>query len=201
MDTAKIFWSGRSQAVRLPKEFRFEGSEVRIRREGRKVVLEPIEDDWAWLDRLHALGPVDDEFVAAVLDRPKAEDFPDKDIFDGLMTFRGPIFSRFRYTSSRDCSISAITEHELYYGALRQSAPEKYLQRLATLRFEVLDFDREDARRASEIRARLASLGTPIGPLDALIAGQALARDLTLVTHNTREFERVAELRLEDWES
>jgi antitoxin VapB len=52
MQKAKLFWSGRSQAVRLPKEFRFEGTEVRIRRHGNKVILEPIADDWAWLDAL-----------------------------------------------------------------------------------------------------------------------------------------------------
>jgi antitoxin VapB len=62
--TAKLFRSGRSQAVRLPKEFRFEGDEVRIRREGRRVVLEPMEvkpstDDWAWLDELRAQLPDD----------------------------------------------------------------------------------------------------------------------------------------------
>lgn len=46
-DTARIFWNGRSQAVRLPKRFRFEGTEVRIRREGRAVILEPLdEDEW-----------------------------------------------------------------------------------------------------------------------------------------------------------
>ena len=45
--TAKVFWSGRSQAVRLPKEFRFDAGEVRIRREGERVILEPLaDDDW-----------------------------------------------------------------------------------------------------------------------------------------------------------
>ena len=57
MDTAKVFWSGRSQAVRLPKEFRVDGDEVRIRRHGASVILEPIATDWAWLDALS--GPVD----------------------------------------------------------------------------------------------------------------------------------------------
>lgn len=51
------------------------------------------------------------------------------------------------------------------------------------------------------LRAELASAGTPIGPYDVLIAGQALSRDMTLVTRNPREFQRVPELRLEDWES
>lgn len=71
MDPAKLFWSGRSQAVRLPKEYRLEGTEVRIRRQGRAIVLEPVvhdRDEWAWLDRIK--GPLDEEFVRAALDRP-----------------------------------------------------------------------------------------------------------------------------------
>lgn len=63
----------------------------------------------------------------------------------------------------------------------------------------VLDFDEDDAKAAAEIRAELAQRGTPIGPYDVLIAGQALVRGLTLVTANTREFSRVAELKLVDW--
>lgn len=52
-DIAKVFWSGRSQAVRLPKEFRFDGDAVRIRKEGDAVILEPIvEDEWASFPRL-----------------------------------------------------------------------------------------------------------------------------------------------------
>lgn len=64
METAKVFWSGRSQAVRLPKEFRFEGEEVRIRRHGAAVILEPIPRDWVWLDAL--AGQVDADFQGAV---------------------------------------------------------------------------------------------------------------------------------------
>ncbi|WP_214472252.1 type II toxin-antitoxin system VapB family antitoxin [Mesorhizobium sp. dw_380] len=67
MDKAKVFWSGRSQAVRLPKEYRFEAGEVSIRRQGRTVILEPLAQDWDWLDRL--VGPLDDDFVEAVLER------------------------------------------------------------------------------------------------------------------------------------
>lgn len=63
MDTAKLFWSGRSQAVRLPKEFRIEGTEVRIRRHGNAVILEPMTADWSWLDAL--AGPLDADFVEA----------------------------------------------------------------------------------------------------------------------------------------
>ncbi len=63
----------------------------------------------------------------------------------------------------------------------------------------MLDLDREDARAAGEIRAALARQGTPIGPYDVLIAGQAKARALTLVTGNLAEFQRVEGLRIEDW--
>lgn len=64
MDTAELFWSGRSQAVRLPKEFRFEGGAVRIRCEGKAVILEPIAQDWAWLD--DNLGPFDQGMIDAI---------------------------------------------------------------------------------------------------------------------------------------
>lgn len=70
-----------------------------------------------------------------------------------------------------------------------------------SLKFPVLDFDRDDARQAGVIRAELSTRGMPIGPYDVLIAGQAVARDLTLVTRNTREFSRVPGLRLADWEA
>jgi len=60
---AKVFWSGRSQAVRLPKEFRFEGEEVIIRRQGNAVVLEPVSEEWAWLKKMP--GYVDADFEAA----------------------------------------------------------------------------------------------------------------------------------------
>jgi tRNA(fMet)-specific endonuclease VapC len=67
------------------------------------------------------------------------------------------------------------------------------------LLLEVVEFDREDGRRAGEIRAALANAGTPIGPYDALIAGQLVARELTLVTANVEEFRRVGGLVVEDW--
>lgn len=65
----------------------------------------------------------------------------------------------------------------------------------------MLDFNAEDARQAGEIRIALARKGTPIGLYDVLIAGQARARDMVLVTHNTREFARVDGLRIEDWQT
>ncbi|MFM0515428.1 antitoxin [Paraburkholderia sp. RL17-373-BIF-A] len=75
MQNAKLFKSGRSQAVRLPKEFRFEGTEVRIRRHGAAVILEPVADDWAWLDALS--GGIDADFKAAVQEHPGEQHRPE----------------------------------------------------------------------------------------------------------------------------
>jgi antitoxin VapB len=74
MDKAKLFWSGRSQAVRLPKEYRFPGEEVRIRRHGAAVVLEPLADDWGWLDEI--AGKVDDDFAEATHEQPESQSRP-----------------------------------------------------------------------------------------------------------------------------
>lgn len=98
-----------------------------------------------------------------------------------------------------DFGLSAIVFHELFYGAFKSQRVTANLERVEELRFETIEFDREDARSAGEIRAQLAKAGLPIGPYDVLIAGQARARDLTLVTHNVREFQRVAGLRMESW--
>ncbi|MCC6539331.1 MAG: AbrB/MazE/SpoVT family DNA-binding domain-containing protein [Bryobacterales bacterium] len=75
-DTAKVFWSGRSQAVRLPMEFRFEGQEVRIRRQGASVILEPIPRDWSWLD---ALQPLDEDAADAALEKQAEQSRPELD--------------------------------------------------------------------------------------------------------------------------
>jgi tRNA(fMet)-specific endonuclease VapC len=99
-----------------------------------------------------------------------------------------------------DVGISAIVAHELYYGAYKSQRIARNVALVDSLQFEVLEFDQEDARQAGEIRALLALRGSPIGPYDVLIAGQAKARKLTLVTRNTAEFARVHDLRIEDWE-
>ena len=68
MDTAKIFWSGRSQAVRLPKDFRFDAEKVRIRRHGNAVILEPVMEDWVWLDAV--VGKLDEDFLSGASEQP-----------------------------------------------------------------------------------------------------------------------------------
>ena len=80
-DTAKLFWSGRSQAVRLPKEFRMDGDEVRIRRQGAAVVLEPIASGWEWLDAI--AGKFSDDFCAGGREQPELRRRPGlDDIFE-----------------------------------------------------------------------------------------------------------------------
>lgn len=98
-----------------------------------------------------------------------------------------------------DVGVSAVVMHELYFGAFKSQRRDRNLALVDALRFEVLPFDTEDARNAGEIRASLAARGTPIGAYDLLIAGQARARGLTLITRNTREFERVPGLSTENW--
>ncbi|WP_085035590.1 type II toxin-antitoxin system VapC family toxin [Ensifer aridi] len=97
--------------------------------------------------------------------------------------------------------ISAIVAHELYFGAHKSAKVAYNLEtvRLLLADFPLLEFDRNDAFVAGEIRATLAVKGTPIGPYDALIAGQAKARGLTLVTNNVGEFQRVDGLSIDDW--
>jgi tRNA(fMet)-specific endonuclease VapC len=126
----------------------------------------------------------------------------DADAVIGLLNSRpANLGRRARRESPRDVAISAIVAHELYYGAFKSRRAAENLARVEALHFEVIEFDKEDARQAGEIRALLAARGTLVGSLDVLIAGQAVARNITLVTHNTGEFGRVPRLRIEDWEA
>lgn len=111
------------------------------------------------------------------------------------------LLARIEATEPAVLAISSIVAYELYFGAYRSRKVEFNLETLRLLFADlaILDLDREDARAAGEIGAALARRGTPIGPYDLLIAGQARARDLTLVTNNLSEFSRVEGLKVEDW--
>ena len=111
-----------------------------------------------------------------------------------------PLVRRVRERHPSEIAISSIVAHELYYGAFKSRRVERNVNLVDALRFEVIELDREDARQSGKIRAALALAGRPIGPYDILIAGQALARQLILVTHNTAELGRVPGLVLQDWE-
>lgn len=126
----------------------------------------------------------------------------DANVAIGLMRdAASTLAQRVRREKPVDVAISSIVAHELFYGAFKSRRVEQNVAVIDDLRFVVLEFDKEDARRAGEIRAYLAARGTPIGPYDLLIAGQAVARRMILVTHNIGEFSRVPGLRSEDWET
>ncbi len=118
-----------------------------------------------------------------------------------LISRRNRMDRRIRNQSPNAFGLSVIVLHELYFGAFKGRRTNETLARMTGLGLELVAFNSDDARCAAEARALLATAGTPAGPYDILIAGQALARDLTLITHNTREFSRVAGLRIEDWEA
>lgn len=113
------------------------------------------------------------------------------------------IFSRLTSLSPRDVRICDIVKLELYYGAYRSSRQKRNLAVLNEFfnEFASLPFDGRAAEICGNIRAQLAAAGTPIGPYDFQIAAIALANNLTLATHNTREFSRVEGLQIQDWEA
>jgi len=112
-----------------------------------------------------------------------------------------PIGRHVRLCQPADVFVSSIVLHELFYGAFKSARTERNVALVDGLRFGALEFSREDARDAGEVRASLAAMGTPIGPYDVLIAGQARARGLVLITRNTDEFARVPRLLIEESEA
>jgi tRNA(fMet)-specific endonuclease VapC len=113
----------------------------------------------------------------------------------------GAVARNLRVVKASDVVTSSIVISELISGAHRGSRErlDRNLATLKSLRFPVLPFDVTDAEAAGAIDAALKRSGTPIGPLDVLIAGQGLARGLTVITNNTREFRRVEGLTVADW--
>lgn len=111
------------------------------------------------------------------------------------------VFERLRATEPGDVAISSVTLAELMYGVQKSSFPEQNLQ--ALIRFlapiDVLPFDDHAAFRYGNVRHALQSKGMPIGPYDMMIASHALSAGYTLVTNNTREFNRVQGLIVENW--
>jgi tRNA(fMet)-specific endonuclease VapC len=117
--------------------------------------------------------------------------------FKGMGKVEENLFSH----SPRDIFIPSLVIYELQVGIAKSNNPQKREKQLATLleQVNVIPFEEREAKASALIRADLEKKGTPIGPLDILIAGSAKAHNLTLVTHNTREFMRVEGLALQDW--
>lgn len=110
---------------------------------------------------------------------------------------------RARLEQKRDDEIQLCTPviWEILSGTLKSQNPSTQLARLQAVqkRFAVLPFDLPSANAAAKIRANLELSGNPIGPVDTLIAGIAVANNLTVVTRNTREFSRIPDLKVENW--
>jgi tRNA(fMet)-specific endonuclease VapC len=112
------------------------------------------------------------------------------------------LLQRFGLHQAADIALCAVVVAELRYGAESSADPTKEHAKVDVFaaQFVSLPFDDVAARLFGEIRHALMSTGKAIGPYDTMIAAIALAHNLTLVTHNTNEFSRVAGLTLEDWE-
>ena len=126
----------------------------------------------------------------------------DTDICIYLIKHHPPeVLNKFRQHRPADVALSTITLFELEYGAEKSRRQQKSRQALCKFlsSFHVLDLDRLAAVEAAAICAKLEQKGTPIGPYDVLIAALAKSRNMILVTNNTREFERVDGLQVENW--
>ena len=103
--------------------------------------------------------------------------------------------------SPKNILIPSIVLYELEVGIAKSTQPDKRRKQLETLvsRVDIAPFGAAEAKITAKIRADLENQGTPIGPYDMLIAGTALSTNSILVTHNTKEFQRIDRLEIEDW--
>lgn len=111
------------------------------------------------------------------------------------------LFQKLQEVDPSDVCISSVTYAELVHGVEKSAAVDKNRVALSILlaNIEILDFDVNAAEGYGKIRADLEKNGTPIGPLDMMIAGHARSLDYTLVTNNVKEFKRVSGLKIENW--
>ena len=111
------------------------------------------------------------------------------------------VFQKLQEVEPEDVCVSLVTYAELVHGVEKSAAVEKNRLALFMLlaNIEILDFDVDAADCYGKIRADLEKKGTPIGPLDMMIAGHAQSRGYTVVTNNVKEFSRVSNLKIENW--
>ena len=111
------------------------------------------------------------------------------------------ILARLKRRRPEDVCVSAVTLSELEYGAAKSADPAK--NRLALMEFmtpiAVMPYDDTVAESYGRVRAELEGIGTPIGPLDTMIAAHAVSLGLIVVTGNEREFSRVSGLKVQNW--
>jgi tRNA(fMet)-specific endonuclease VapC len=128
----------------------------------------------------------------------------DSNVVIAILGDRSPIVrKRFKTANAQGrIAVSSVVVFELEYGIAKSSRKSANADALRTMlgnSLDVVAFDDQDALVSGEIRAKLESLGTPIGSYDVMIAGHALRHGATLVTANIREFSRVDGLKLENW--
>ena len=113
------------------------------------------------------------------------------------------VLERFRQTDISEISISSITLSELFYGVSKSSKPEQNLMALTQFAapLEIMPFGGEAAQYYGDLRAHIEIQGTTIGSLDMLIAAHAISLSSILITNNEKEFNRVANLKIENWVS
>ena len=111
------------------------------------------------------------------------------------------VFQKLQSVDPQDVCVSSVTYAELVHGVEKSAAVEKNRLALSILlaNIEILDFDVDAADCYGKIRANLEKKGTPIGPLDMMIAGHAMSMGYTVVTNNVKEFSRVPDLKIENW--
>lgn len=111
------------------------------------------------------------------------------------------IVDKFQSFPLGSIGISVITLAELEYGVSKSQSIQKNRDALAlfVMPLEILDFDNAAAAVYGEIRAELEKKGNIIGSMDMFIAAHAVSVNATLVTNNTKEFERIKKLKLENW--
>lgn len=114
---------------------------------------------------------------------------------------QGNVAQNLAHVSPDEIGISTIVLFELPVGIAKSNSPAKRTQQLEQLlnRVKLVPFDRDSAIAAAKIRAKLEQQGSPIGPMDILIAGTAISLQAILVTHNVKEFSRVSGLAIADW--
>lgn len=112
------------------------------------------------------------------------------------------IWRKIQSTPAHAIAVCSVVKAELFYGSKKSKNPTLNLAKQMKFlnQFQSLPFDDSAASIFGEVRAELANQGKLIGPYDLQIAAIALANDLTLITHNTKEFSRIGNLKIEDWE-
>lgn len=116
-----------------------------------------------------------------------------------LLNHQADFIAQLKQHQPSDFGLSSIVLFELFYGAEKSQKKTENLAKLEKLPFRVLPFTAQDARIAGKIRAELSAIGQTIGPYDVQIAAQAIQHNLILITHNTKEFQRIPSLAFQDW--